>query len=464
MRSRLDRRTFLTISAAGATGLITGCATIDVRRRAPIDRLNHACIGVGGMGGADLANLKSHPNLEIVAICDVDKTRLEAAAKDLPGVRQYTDWCELLAEEGDRIDSVNVSTPDHMHCTIGLSAIRAGKHLYCQKPLAHDVAECRAMMMAAKETGVVTQLGTQAASGAGDMMAVQFLRDGVSGRIKRVILCSNRPGAVEAYRLEGPRPLVGEEPPDFLEWDLWIGTAPMRPFVPNIYHPSLWRAWQDFGTGWSGDIGCHIVDAVWKGLGLVVPKSVVAEVQDSWRNSKERREDTWPQSDHITWIFPGNNRTEGRELSVEWFDGDKYPPADVQAIAKAEGFEEYPAESAMLIGTEGSLLLPHGCGPVLCPGERFSGISRPLLKGPTHYHRFVDACLGGEMTESNFFQTGPMAEAVILGTVAIRVPGEVLEWDSRRMRIPNCPEADRLVRRTYREGWEVGLGDLKGRV
>jgi predicted dehydrogenase len=464
MGSHLNRRRFLTVSAAGATGLLTGCATIGVRRRAPIDRLNHACIGVGGMGGGDLGSLRSHPNVEIVAICDVDKTRLEAAANGLPGVRQYTDWRELLAEEGDRIDSVNVSTPDHMHCAISLAAIRAGKHVYCQKPLAHDVAECRAMTNAVMQTGVVTQLGTQVASGAGDLMAVQFLRDGVIGKARRVILCSNRPGAVETYRLEGPRPPVGEEPPDTLEWDLWIGTAPMRPFVPRIYHPSLWRAWQDFGTGWSGDIGCHIFDAVWKGLDLVAPKSVVAEVQDSWRESKERRADTWPQSDHITWIFPGNDQTEGQELQVEWFDGDKYPPADVQAIAKAEGFEVYPPESAMVIGTEGSLLLPHGGGPVLCPSERFNGIPRPHLAGPSHYHRFVNACLGGELTESHFLQTGPMAEAIILGTVAIRVPGKVLEWDYRRMRIPNCREADRLVRRMYRKGWNVDLGNLSWRL
>ena len=259
------------------------------------------------MGGVDLSNFISHPKLEIVAICDVDKSHLAEAAKQAPAARQYTDWRELLAREGDRFDSCNVSVPDHMHGAIALAAIRAGKHVYCQKPLAHDVLECRALALAARKAGVVTQLGTQFAAGRGDRLAVKLLRRGVIGKVKRVVLCSNRPGA-EAVRLLGPRPAQGTPPPENLAWDLWIGTAPERPYAPTIYHPGIWRTWQDFGTGWSGDIGCHIFDAVWKGLGLTAPISVVAEVQDSWRNSPERRHDTWPQSDHITWMFSGSDK------------------------------------------------------------------------------------------------------------------------------------------------------------
>ncbi len=461
MKRGLNRRDFMTLTTAGAAGLLAGCATVRVQRKGPNERLNHACIGVGGMGGGDLGSLKSHPGIQIVALCDVDRNNLEGAAKGLPDARKYKDWRELLEMEGDRIDSVNVSTPDHMHCIISLAAIHAGKHVYCQKPLAHDVAECRAMNAAAKERGVVTQLGSQHASGEGDLLAVHYLREGLIGKAKRVILCSNRPGAVETYRLPGPRPATGEKPPDSLDWDLWIGTAPMRPYAPRIYHPAIWRAWQDFGTGWSGDIGCHIFDAVWKGLSLTAPMTVTAEVQDSWRESKERRADTWPQSDHITWIFPGSDKTEGPELPVEWFDGDKYPPEDVQAIARAEGINEYPAESSMVIGTEGSLLLPHGSTPILLPRERYKDVARPDLKGPSHYHRFVNACLGGEMTNSDFVQTGPMTETICLGTVAIRTPGEVLKWNARRLQIPNNPEADRLLRRTYREGWEINRRDRK---
>ena len=457
MNNQISRKKFLALSALGGLGLMAGYVHAAPRKIAPDAKLRHACIGVGGMGGVDLESFKSHPRLEIVAICDVDKTHLAEAAKKLPNARQYTDWRELLAKEGAQIDSCNVAVPDHMHAIIALAFIRAGKNVYCQKPLAHDVAECRALALAAKKAGVVTQLGTQFASGRGDLQGVQLLRKGVIGKIKRVILCSNRPGA-ESYRLAGPRPTQGSPVPPELAWDLWIGTAPERPYAPGIYHPTLWRSWQDFGTGWSGDIGCHIFDAVWKGLGLTAPLSVVAEVQDSWKNSKERRADSWPQSNHITWMFPGSDLTEKDELPIEWFDGDKYPPADVQQIALSDAkIPEYPAESSLVIGTEGSLLLPHQSMPVLLPRDKFKSVERPDVRGPSHYHRFADACLGGLATESHFLQTGPMAEAIILGTVAIRVPGEVLLWDAKKLRIPNHPEAQRLLRRTYRKGWEVDL-------
>ena len=457
MKNQISRKEFLALSALGGVGLMAGHGIASARPIPADGKLRHACIGVGGMGGVDLESFKSHPRLEIVAICDVDKDHLADAAKKIPNARQYTDWRELLAKEGEQIDSCNVAVPDHMHAIIALAAIRAGKNVYCQKPLAHDVAECRALALAAKKAGVVTQLGTQFAAGHGDRLTVQLLRKGVIGKIKRVILCSNRPGA-EAYRLLGPRPAHGAAVPAELAWDLWLGTASERPYAPGIYHPTLWRSWQDFGTGWSGDIGCHIFDAVWKGLGLTAPLSVVADVQTSWKDSKERRADTWPQSNHITWIFPGSDQTEKSELPVEWFDGDKYPETEVQKLALAdELIPEYPPESAMVLGTEGSLLLKHQASPILLPREKFKHLEQPALHGPSHYHRFVDACLGGEPTESHFMQTGPMAEAIILGTVAIRWPGEVLKWDSQNLRIPNHPEAGRLLRRTYRQGWEVDL-------
>lgn len=460
----LTRRDFLQTStaataAAAAWSLLPGCAPTAAARRprriGPNEKLNHACIGVGGMGGNDLKNFLSHPRCQIVALCDVDRARLQAAAAQVPGARLYTDWRELLAQEGDRIDSVNVSVPDHIHAASALPAMRAAKHVYCQKPLCHDVAECRALTRAAQEAGVVSQLGTQHASGPGDRQAVQWLREGVIGKVTRVILCSNRPGAVERYRLVGPRPAEASPVPEGLAWDLWLGTAPVRPYAPKIYHPMIWRSWLDFGTGWSGDIGCHIFDAVWKGLGLTAPLTVRAEVQESWRQSPARRADTWPQMNHITWTFPGNALTAGKELTVEWYDGDKYPPAEVQALARADGFKEYPGEAAMILGTEGALLLPHTSGARLLPREKFAARARTTFEPRNHYHHFVDGCLSGQLPESHFGQSGPMAEAIILGTVAIRVPDTTLQWDPAGLRIPNSAEANRLLRRTYRAGWEV---------
>ena len=443
-----SRRRFLQGTAAALAATVIPRSVLGAN-----DTLAHAGIGSGGMGGGDLGAIKGHPKAQIVALCDVDAGRLNAAAKRYPDARQYADWREMLDKEGDKVDSVNVSTPDHTHAPATMTALRMRKHVYCQKPLCHDVYECRQVAAAAKAAGVVTQLGTQAASGIGDRMAVHFLRQGVIGKARRAILCSNRPGAIAAYRLEGPRPEKGDPVPPNLSWDLWLGTAPERPFVNGIYHPVKWRAWQDFGTGWSGDIGCHIFDAVWKGLRLTAPKTVVAEVQKSWLESPARRADTWPQSDHITWVFPASEATEG-DLTIEWFDGEFFPPEDVQKLAGTEP-GKYPAESAMVIGTEGALLLRHGAGPQLFPKEKFEKLERPKLPGRDHYHHFVSACLGGEPTESHFVQTGPMAEAILLGTVAIRVPNTVLEWDSANLRVSNSPEAQKLLRRTYRKGWEV---------
>ncbi|MGV8879411.1 MAG: Gfo/Idh/MocA family oxidoreductase [Sphingobacteriaceae bacterium] len=419
----------------------------------PARKLRHACIGVGGMGAHDLGQFKSHPNVEIVAICDVDADILKAAAAGIPGVKTYSDWRELLKMEAKNIDSVNVTVPDHSHFSIAYTAIKMGKNVYCQKPMCHDVAEVRSLTKTAIKAGVITQLGTQVASTSCDRTAVQLIKNGVIGKIKHAYLCSNRPGAIADYRLVGPRPAEQQAAPANLNWEIWTGSAPMRSYAPAIYHPAKWRAWQDFGTGWSGDIGCHIFDAVWKGLGLKAPISVIAEVQESWKDSPARRGDTWPQGDHMTWIFPGNSLTEKDKLTLEWFDGEMYPPEDVRALYS---LENYPGECSMLVGTEGALLIPHGGEkPILLPEEKFKDTDLHTIEGRNHYYHFVDACLGGEKTESHFAQSGPMTEAILLGTVAIRVPNQLLEWDAVNLKFPNYPQANKYLRRTYRKGWEI---------
>lgn len=444
-----SRRKFLsTLTAAFTAPLILKSSAKAAKGNS--NKLRHACIGVGGMGASDLENFRNHQRVEIVALCDVDENNLKKASALIPGARTYTDWREMMKKEKDNIDSVNVTVPDHNHFAISMKAIRSGKHVYCQKPMCHDVSEVRALTKASIKAGVITQLGTHHASGIGDRTAVQWIKEGAVGKIKHVYLCSNRPGAIAKYRLEGPRPTEGQEPPSSLHWDNWLGTAPKRPYVPQIYHPAIWRSWQDFGTGWAGDIGCHIFDAVWKGLALKAPISAVAEVQHSWQGSAARRADTWPQGDHVTWVFPGNELTDSSSLTIEWFDGEFYPPKDVRALYS---IEKYPAESAMLIGTKGALLIPHTQMPILLPQEKFKDYSHPNLEKRNHYHHFVDACLGGSNTESHFAQTGPMTEAILLGTVAIRVPGQLLEWDSKKMKFPEYPQADKYLKRKYRKGW-----------
>jgi predicted dehydrogenase len=443
-----SRRKFLQTAATAAIAaplLLESCAAKT--------KLRHACIGVGGMMGLnDLQNFVSHPDVQVVAICDVDENFLKKALELVPNAKTYSDWRELLKNEAENIDSVNVTVPDHNHFAIAYTAIEMGKHVYCQKPMCHDVAEVRLLTEASVKYKVKTQLGTQHASSQNDRRAVQLIKEGAIGKIKHAYLCSNRPGAVENYRPVGPRPVEGEEAPTSLNWDVWIGTAPLRQYVPKIYHPSLWRGWLDFGTGWSGDIGCHIFDAVWKGLGLTPPKNVIAEVQKSWQESPERRADNWPQGNHITWMFPGNELTESNELPIEWFDGEFYPPQEVQDLFHGD---TYPPESAMLVGTEGALLVAHGNDLVLLPHDKFKDHKIPNFKERNHYHHFAEACLGSAKNESHFAQTGPMTEAILLGTVAIRVPDVLLEWDSVNLKITNYPDANNFLRRNYREGWQV---------
>jgi len=449
----MRRRTFLTTSAFSAAAVLTGYSQTPKRRTiGPNEKINHACIGVGGMGHHDLKNYISHPKAQVVAICDVDMNSLNNAAKDAPDARKYQDWREMLATEGDKIDSVSVCVPDHMHALIALEAIKRGKHVYCQKPLCHDVAECRALADAAKKMKVVTQLGTQHASGNGDRTGVHFLKQGAIGTLKKIYLCSNRSG-VENLRWPNPNPQSGK-PPDHLNWDIWVGTAPMRDFAGG-YHPFAWRSWLDFGTGWSGDIGCHIFDAAWKGFDLTKPLTVRAKVSEKWKSSPERRAQTWSCGNHITWTFAGIPQSDKKDFTLEWFDGEFLPHEDAQEYAKMAGFEKFPEEGMIAFGSEGAMLLPHGSGAHLLPKDKFESVERPKFEGRNHYHHFLSAARGEAENESFFERTGPMTETILLGTVAIRVPDTELKWDAKNMKITNSPEATKLLSRTYRKGWEA---------
>jgi len=453
---KTTRRQFLH-SLAPVAGMLAAPSIL--RAQNLNSRLQHACIGVGGMMGFnDFSKFRSHSRTDVVAICDVDANHLERAMKELPNARPYRDWREMLDKEGDRIDSINAAVPDHMHAAICYSAMKNGKHVYCQKPMCHDVAEVRALTQLAAEKNVKTQLGNQHSSGIGDRMAVEYLKSGVIGKIQHVYLCSNRTSGM-AYRLDQPKP-PSAPVPENLAWDLWLGTAPARPYAKDAYHIANWRSWLDFGTGWSGDIGCHLLSAPWKALGLKAPLSIQARVQKSWLDSPERRAQLWPQANHITWIFPGNELTQGGgPLNVEWFDGvdaDFYLPAE---FLKLYPGEKFPEEAALFIGENGALLLPHTSGPQLLPREKFASVPRPPVKGENHYHSFINSILDSTPSESSFEISGPMSEAVILGTVAVRTPGVKLEWDAKAMRITNSAEADSHLRRSYRDGWKIaGLG------
>ena len=455
---RWSRRQFLQTAAIGGfvAPFLLSCRTARPARAAN-GKLNHACIGVGGTGWGDLLELAKDPRVEIVAMCDVDANTLASAAGLLTGARQYSDWRELLRKEGNQVDSVSISVPDHMHFAIAWSAIQLGKHVYCQAPLCHDVAEVRALSNAALARNVVTQVGNGTDFSANEPQALRWLEEGRIGKVTHAYLCSNGSAARDVtLRLRGPRPAVTQLPPPSLRWDLWLGTAPARPYAPEVYHPKRWRSWQDFGTGWLGEAGGQLFSAFWKWLELQSPLTIRAEVQDSWRNSIERLRDTWPQSCHVSWLFPANNKVLGQELLLEWFDGEFTPSEQVRKIISPDP-AAFPAECALLIGTEGSLLIPPAVlPPRLFPAAKFKNVqpqSTPTTRNSIQ--EFVAACFGRPRTGSSFDQVAPQTEAMLLGTAAVRLPDKNLEWDSARLCFKNEPQASGFLRRSYRDGWHM---------
>jgi len=457
MRRCTARRTFLkSVAAAGAAAPLVGPRLLPAR--SPNGKLQHACIGVGGMGGHDLGRIGSSPKVQITALCDVDLKRLEPVVKRFPNARRYQDWREMLQKEQHKIDSVNVSTPDHMHAAITITALRMGKHVYCQKPLTHDVYESRQIAQAAKQAGVVTQMGNQHTSSIADRMTVKLIRDGAIGKVKRVYMWSNKPKG--NLRPESGRPDHSDPVPQTLDWDKWIGTARLRPFVTKIYHPGLWRGWQDFGTGWLGDMGCHIFDSSYRSLKLTAPKSVRARVDPAWAADSSRRGETWPTWEVVDYVFPGTELTAGKTIGLTWSDGGPahYPP---DQLRKHMDNRPFPQQGTLYIGEEGALLLPHPCKgrPQLFPQEKYKDYPRPKPKPRDHYLDWVGACLAGAPTHSSLDYAGPLTECVLLGTVALRCGDQTLQWDAANMKVTNLPEANQYVRRSYRKGWEVpGLG------
>jgi len=440
------------LKTTAATGLVAAPLAHIARAASPNSKVQHASIGVGGMGGADIGQIGAHPEVEIVAICDVDTRRMVNAAKKFPSARRYQDWRELLEQEGDKVDSVNVTTPDHMHAPIAMSALNMGKHVYCQKPLTHSLYEARQISAAAKKAGVVTQMGIQLSSTIGSRMAASMLQDGVIGKVVEAHLWSNKDAG--RYRPKGPRPKQTDPVPAELNWDWWLGTAPERPYVNGVYHPTWWRGWQDFGCGWLGDMGCHIMDMPYRALELGLPLAIHAEVEPEWRDDPARRVETFPTWQIVRYTFPGTDRTSGDTIDVTWSDGYKYPPEEL--TKKMDG-RKFPQQGALLIGEEGVMLAPHGGGPQFFPGEKFKGIARPKLKPINHYHEFINAIQAkpGAMLQASFDYAGPLTEMVLLGTVALRYPDQDLKWDAANLKVTNLDGAGCFVRRPYRKGWEI---------
>lgn len=404
-------------------------------------KVRHAAVGVGNMGAYDLKRIASSPHSEVVALCDIDDRYLDAAAKIFPDARRYNDFRKMFDAEDKNIDSCNITTPDHMHAPITMTAIQQQKHVFCQKPLTHEIDEARKIRLAAQKAGVTTQLGTQIHSHAAYRTAVRLLRDGAIGRVREVHTWVDR-----AWSNNGrPKPA---SPPPYIHWDLWLGVAPTRPWGADAYHPKKWWSWLDFGSGNLGDMGSHLLDPVVSGLALGAPTSVRAQ-------GDPPANETWPSFGKVVFEFPGTLFTSG-PLRLTWYDGgyDKghHPPIELAPLGKDE---KLPRLGSIFLGERGTLLLPHVNTPRLLPEKSFEDFPMPEVGEVHHWHSFVDACRGEGTTDVNFSYAGRLTETVLLGNLARRFPGQRLEWNEASLKVTNFTAANRFLSRKYRKGWEI---------
>ena len=444
----LSRRRFLQQGAAAAS-VALGFPAI-LRSASPNSMLQVASIGVGGMGGATMSRVASHERVKIVALCDVDAKFMGQAAKNFPEASRHKDWRELISGHADNFDAVTIGTPDHMHAAPAVSALRAKKHLYLQKPMAATLHECRVITQEAVQAGLVTQLGNQGRSSIESRMTVALLQGGAIGKIKEVIMWENKklnwwPKNTELRRR-------GDAIPQGFDWDLWLGVREPRPYLDKTYHPKVWRAWFDFGVGEMGDMGCHHFDTTFDALALTAPLRVRQTTPGS-------SGPLWGEKRIVEMIFPGTEYTAGDTVQITWHDGDLVPDRD--RIAMPKSITKFPESGTFWIGETGTIFKPYrGSPPFVLPEESFGAEKYPRdIKVQNHYHDWVDAILEGRKACDDFTHGGPLTETVLVGAMADRFAAKWLQWDCQSQEFTNSPEATALVRRTYREGWKVeGLG------
>jgi predicted dehydrogenase len=449
MKKTFDRRSFLTKSAVAGAGLVIIPRHVLGGKGyvAPSDKLNIAAVGSGGMGAGNINNMSSQ---NIVALCDVDFNQAAATFKKYPNAPQYKDY-RVMMEKEKGIDAVLVATPDHSHAPAAMMAIKMGKHVYVQKPLTHSVFEARKLTEAVREYKVVSQMGNQGRSGEGTRRLAEWIWAGAIGDIREVHSWTNRPVWPQGIG----RPAETMPIPSTLDWNLWLGPAPERPFN-SAYLPFNWRAWYDFGAGALGDMGCHVLDPVFHALKLKYPIWVQGshsyEVREMWKRVDNK--ETYPSASIINYQFPA--RENMPPVRLTWYDGGLMPtwPAEVDP-------KKVPAEGgSMFIGDKGIIICEtYGGGVQMFPEERFleyKDLPQTLKRIETsHEMNWINACKGGELPCSNFNYSGPLTEMVLMGNLSIRVPGKRLLWDGDNMKVTNDEEANRFIQREYRNGWTL---------
>ncbi len=456
--SATSRRTFLRQSALAAAALhVVPGYVVGAGAQTPASgKLNIAGVGIGGMGSSNLKKCAETEN--IVALCDIDQKYAAKTLAEYPRAKVYTDYREMIAKQKD-IDAIIIATPDHTHAVIAMEAMRAGKHVYVQKPLTYSVSEARLLTETARKYKVATQMGNQGHSGDGARLICEWIEAGTIGPVREVHTWTNRP--VWPQGIEVGRPADTPAVPEGLDWNRWIGPAPMRPYHPT-YHPGKWRAWCDFGTGSLGDMGCHIIDPAFWALKLKYPTSVEGNISTYWEEFWKRVEpknETFPRSSIVRFKFPAR---EGMPpVTLTWWDGGLMPPRPEEL---EEGRKMGDEDGGVLfIGDKGSIMAGcYGRGPRLIPETRMQEAQRPTPSIPRipggeggHEKDWIRACKGGVPASSNFDYSGPLSEMVLMGNLAVRFPDRRLIWDGEKMQVTNDAAANEFVRRTYREGWTL---------
>jgi len=404
----------------------------------PSNKLNIAGIGVGGQGGGDINNVSSE---NIVALCDVDEERAGGTFKKFPNAKVYKDFRVMLDKEAKNIDAVVIGTPDHVHAPAAIRAMKMGKHVYVEKPMAHTIREAREMTKVAREMKVVTQMGNQGHAGEGLRLTYEFIHAGAIGPVREVHVWSDRP--IWPQGIE--RPKDEQSVPPTLDWDLWLGPAPQRPYH-KAYVPFNWRGWWDFGCGAMGDMAVHNADPAFFCLDLDAPSA--AEAETSGVNNE-----TFPKWQIITYYFPAKG--DRPEVKVVWYDGKKMPPEPAELEGRQLG-----DNGILFVGDKGKILCGGWSGPPrLLPESRMKEYQRPektLPRSPGHHREWIIACKERDPKKAlaGFDYSGPFTESLLVGNLAVRL-GRKIQWDSKNMKAVNEPEADKYINKQYRKGWEI---------
>ena len=438
------RRFLLTTGAAASFMILPRRLIAGAGVKPPSEKLNIACIGVGGRGWDDLNGVAGE---NIVGLCDTDEGQLARAAASFPGARTFRDFRQMLDRMGSTIDAVVVATPDHTHAVAAVPAMQLGKHVYCEKPMAHSVHEVQAMMRAAKENKVVTQLGNQGHSFDSIRMFCEWVWDGAIGSVHTIHAYTS---AYNAHTDQIAKLSEKHAPPASLNWDLWLGPAAYRPYHP-AYQPGTWRGWVPFGCGSIGDWVCHVVDPVFWALELGAPSSVQAQCKDYDVKTQGL---SHPPGTVVTYEFPASPKRGA--IKMIWYDGTEKPPrpADLEKDDKA------PDTGAVVMGDKGTIIYgSHGAGGVrLVPDAKSNAYRRPAKSIPRvkgHYEDWLQAIREGRKAGSDFSYGGPLTEIALLGNIAVKQLGQRLEWDGKAQRFTNSEEANRHLHPEFRSGWGV---------